>query len=78
MDTEVIREAVLKRPFEPFTVRIVDGREYYITHPEWVAVSRRYVVVVDPQTEVPTWFEPLLIVSLHPGKPGNKKSGGNP
>ncbi len=75
MNTETIRNAVLKRPFEPFTLRMNDGREFFVAHPEWVAVSRRSVMVVDHETEAGIHLEPVLIASLHPGKTKVAKNG---
>lgn len=34
-----LREALAKRPFLPFTVRTVSGREYRIPHPEHALMS---------------------------------------
>lgn len=64
MNVEVIREALRKQPFRPFTFRLADGRELPIVHPDFVAVSPRQVIVVDPQDESVSWLEPLLIVSI--------------
>ena len=64
MDTKTIREAVLKRPFQPFTLRMNGGREFHIPHPEYVAVSTRVVMVVDSETQAGVWLEPVLIASL--------------
>jgi hypothetical protein len=83
MDTKEIRKAVRKHPFQPFTLRMNDGREFYIPHPEYVAVGRDVVVIVDIEDEeTTTWVEPLLIASMHAGKPrkspkNGKKPGGN-
>jgi hypothetical protein len=65
MDTKTIREAVLTRPFKAFTLRMNDGRRYHIPHPEYVAVSRRVVMVIDSGTEAGVYLEPILISSLH-------------
>lgn len=65
MDTNVIREAVLRRPFEPYVLRLTDGREFRVPHPEHVAVSRRVVVVVNVENDVPIYLEPALVASLH-------------
>jgi hypothetical protein len=63
MDLEGVREALLKRPFEPFSIRLADGRSLAIRHPEMVAVGKRRIIVVAPDD---SWsvIEPLLIVSL--------------
>ena len=63
MDLEGVREALLKRPFEPFSMRLADGRSPAIRHPEMVAVGKRRIIGVAPDD---SWsvIEPLLIVSL--------------
>jgi len=63
MDLQGIREALQRQPFEPFNMRLADGRSVPVTHPEAVAVGKRRVIVVNPDD---SWavLEPLLIVSL--------------
>jgi hypothetical protein len=63
MDLQGIREALLRQPFEPFSIRLADGRSLAVPHPEMVAVGKRRVIVVEPDD---SWsvVEPLLIVSL--------------
>jgi hypothetical protein len=64
MNTDAIREAVLRRPFLPFTLRLNDGRVFFVPYPEFVAVSKRVVFVIKPDTEAGLYLEPLLIASL--------------
>ena len=64
MDTQSIREAILRRPFQPFVLRMNDGREFRIPHPEYVAVSRRALVVIDADTQAAVTLEPILIASM--------------
>ena len=80
MDTNAIREAVLKRPFKPFILRMNGGREFYIPHPEYVAVSRRVVSVIDHVSEAAIYLEPILISSLQydDGEPESNVERGNP
>lgn len=79
MHTEEIRKAILNRPFEPFTLRMNDGREFYVPHTEYAAVSRRVVYVIDPETEAGLSLEPVLIASMQFGekKIGKDKNGQN-
>lgn len=58
-----MREALRKEPFQPFTVRLTDGRAIPVRHPEFVAVGNRRIIIIN---EDDTWsvVEPLLIVSL--------------
>jgi hypothetical protein len=75
MDTQGIREALRRQPFEPFTMRLADGRSLPVPHPEFVAVHPRRVIVI---AEDASWsvVEPLLVVSLDYGSQG-KGSDGN-
>jgi hypothetical protein len=63
MDLQGIREALHRQPFEPFSIRLADGRSLAVPHPEMMAVGKRRVIVVEPDD---AWMvlEPLLIVSL--------------
>ena len=46
MDVTAVREAIHAQPFRPFTLRLADGRELLIPHPDFVAVSARRVAVI--------------------------------
>lgn len=63
MDIQGLREALRRQPFEPFTIRLADGRSLPVPHPEFVAIAPRRIIVV---AEDSSWsvIEPLLIVSL--------------
>ena len=77
MDLNGLREALRKQPFDPFTIRLADGRSLPVSHPEFVAVGTRRVIVVN-EDDSWTTIEPLLIVSLDyasPKKNGNGKKG---
>lgn len=65
MDIAGVREALHREPFEPFLMRLADGRSLEVRHPEFVALSPRRIVVINDD-EVGSWsvVEPLLIVSL--------------
>jgi hypothetical protein len=64
VDVEALRSALHRQPFQPFSMRLVDGRTFAVPHPDFVAVARRTVVVMDPQTSGFTVLEPVLIASL--------------
>lgn len=49
--------------FKPFILHLSDGRKFSIPHPEFVAVGRSVVVVIDKDDQVNT-IDPLHIVSL--------------
>jgi hypothetical protein len=63
MDLEGIREAVHKAPFKPFDICLADGRRIPVRHPDFVAVGKRRIIVIQSDD---SWsvVEPLLIVSL--------------
>ena len=63
MDINGIKQALHKEPFEPFTIRLADGRGLDVPHPDFVAIGPRRVIVV-AQDNSWTVVEPLLIVSL--------------
>jgi len=75
MDIAGVREALHKQPFEPFVIRLADGRSLAIPHPDFVAITPRRVIV---GAEDDSWsiLEPLLIVSLDSlPKKGRGKNG---
>lgn len=75
MDLQGLREAIQRVPFEPFAVRLADGRSVPISHPEFVAIGKRRAVVIQEDDSC-LWLEPLLVVSIDwPG--GKAKRDGN-
>ena len=76
MDMEAIREALGREPFQRFTIRLADGRRLPVAHPEFVAVGKRRVIVIDADD---SWsvIEPLLIVSLDYNSRGASKKRRN-
>ena len=74
MNIEGIREVLHRQPFEPFVIRLADGRSLPVPHRDFVALMPRRIVV---GAEDNSWslIEPLMIVSLDsmPTKP----KGGN-
>jgi hypothetical protein len=74
MDIAGVREVLHRQPFQPFVMRLADGRSLSVPHPDFVALGPRRIVVV---AEDDTWtvVEPLLIVSLDQSPPKGK--GGN-
>jgi hypothetical protein len=75
MDLDVLREALRQQPFEPFAIRLADGRSLPVYHPEFVAVGKRRAVVIGEEDSW-SWIEPLLIVSIDSmPKPKNGQNG---
>jgi len=73
MDLNGLREALRQEPFEPFAIRLADGRSLPVRHPEFVAVGQRRAVVIG-ENDSWSWIEPLLIVSLD-SLPSPKRGG---
>ena len=51
MNADTIREFVLRRPFEPFVIRMSSGESHEVHHPECVAVGKNRIVVTDPNND---------------------------
>ena len=65
MEIDKIREALHEQPFRPFMIRLADGRELTVPHPDFVAIAGvRSVIVVNPRDGSHSVLESLLIVSL--------------
>jgi hypothetical protein len=75
MDITGIREALLKQPFEPFSLKLADGRSLPVPHREFVAVHPRRIIVINDDA---SWnvVEPLLIVSIDYDAPRRKGRNG--
>ncbi len=79
MDLEGVRLALHREPFKVFDICLADGRRIPVRHPDFVAVGKRRIIVVQPDD---SWLvvEPLLIVSLdfdgeHPARRNHRKKG---
>jgi hypothetical protein len=57
MTADQIRDALKRHPFEPFDVRLVDGRSFTIHHTDWLSVPPvkrpRYVIAYTPRSPDP-------------------------
>jgi hypothetical protein len=63
VDLEGVREALHREPFRPFEICLADGRRLPIPHPDFVAVGKRRIIVIQPD-DSSLMIEPLLIGSL--------------
>lgn len=77
MDIAGIREALHKQPFEPFVIRLADGRSLPVPHPDFVALTPRRVIV-GAQDDSWSIVEPLLVVSLDKLSGQGKRGNGSP
>src|SRR5437016_13935429 len=53
----------LRGGFRPFVIRLTDGRSFPIPHPDFIAVGRHAVVVVDKEGDT-VYTDPLHIVPV--------------
>jgi hypothetical protein len=61
-----IRELLRVTPFQPFIIRMADGQEYRIEHPDFILASpndRTYIFIEQPNDRVHQ-LSPLLITSI--------------
>jgi hypothetical protein len=63
MDIQGVREALHQQPFQPFVLRLADGRSLPVRHPDFLAVGKRRLVLID-ENDGWSFIEPLMIVSL--------------
>ena len=62
MNIEKIRRRV-SGGFRPFVIRTSDGREYSVPHPEFLAIGKYDLAVVDKDGEINV-LDPLHVVAL--------------
>jgi len=48
MNADAIREALSRRPFEPFEIIMSSGERHVVKHPEFLMFTPSRVVVADP------------------------------
>jgi hypothetical protein len=51
MNMETIREWLHRAPFEPFEIRLSNGEVHQVRHPEYVALGKNRIIIVDPETD---------------------------
>ena len=62
-----IRELIRAIPFQPFIVRLADGREYRVDHPDFVFASpnnQSWIFIEEPGTDRIHQLSGLLITSI--------------
>ncbi len=64
MTLDQIREALHRQPFQPFVIRLTDGTQRLVPHPDFIAVARRRAVVLDARTGAMSIIDPPHIVSI--------------
>ncbi|MDO8349135.1 MAG: hypothetical protein Q7T30_02785 [Planctomycetota bacterium] len=64
MDADSIRKLCRQVPFQPFTLRLADGRALDVPHPEFILVSSRgRQVIVDSREDMFEIVDVPLILS---------------
>ena len=51
-------------PFQPFAIRMSDGKEYAIRHPEHLALTKHFAIFGDPDQDVSVDLYLLHITSI--------------
>ena len=62
-----IRDLIQAFPFQPFIIRMADGREFRIEHPDFILASSKNqseLVVEEEQNDRMHFFSALLITSV--------------
>ena len=77
MKIDDLRHAHQTRPFRPFTIRVADGREYRVEHPEFsvFSVTGQTIVVSTPH-DVHGVIDTVTITSVHLGDGAKPKRRG--
>ena len=60
--------------FQPFTIRLSDGRSFEVPHPDFIAIGRGVVSVID-QKDVQHTLDALHIVSVNDVAPEQNPNG---
>ena len=69
MTINSLRDMLHAVPFQPFTIRLADGRSVPVPHPEFVLVTGggRTAIVASPVDDHFTIVDPLLVTQLEVG-----------
>ncbi len=51
MNSEAVKRLLQEQPFFPLEVNLSSGKSYIIHHPEFAAISKNTLVIIDPATE---------------------------
>lgn len=71
-----IRELLHATPFQPFLIRMADGREYQVEHPDFVLASSRDIPqIIIEEADGRTHFLSALLVTSVERTNGASKSG---
>ena len=75
MTTEQFRATLHLQTFRPFTIRMADGRQFDVAHPDFVAQSPSGRAVIVSQADESNTVLDLLLMSELQVQAGNGRSG---
>jgi len=76
MTVEQLRNTHRATPFRPFTIRMADGRSFYIAHPDFLSHSPSgRTIIVYQQDENFSILDLLLVTELEVHAQGRPASG---
>jgi hypothetical protein len=72
-----IRELLHARPFVPFVIRMADGRDYRIEHPDFVLAASSDVpqITIEEPDGRQHFLSALLVTSVERGSPVGRGNG---
>jgi hypothetical protein len=72
-----IRELLRAQPFMPFVIRMADGRDYRIEHPDFVLAAASDVpqITIEEPDGRQHFLSALLVTSVERGSPAGRKIG---
>ena len=69
MSRDTIEGLLQKKPFQPFVVRLSNGEEYEVAHPEFAILLKTNLVIGFPDSDRFVWCSLMHINSAEPLEP---------
>jgi hypothetical protein len=66
MNSDTIREWLLRRPFEPFVLTLSNGETHQVRHPENLAIGKNRLAVVNPESDTISHVALIHVNSVRP------------
>ena len=48
---EQLTKLLMARPFQPFIIKMSDGKAYEVRDPENLAIGKHFMVLIEPETD---------------------------
>jgi hypothetical protein len=61
---QILHDLLVKRPFEPFEVRMSNGDAFQVRLPDFAILTKSRLIVVEPETERTTFCALLHIADI--------------